>query len=128
VSERPDGELRLADLPRRRDLRRDGSAPPPLGFHEPPAAGPAVPRLSTPARWESATSGRRRPGPTLRVDWPMCRAHGLCAEVLPEAVRLDEWGYPILDGAVPLVGELLDGAKRAVQACPTLALRLLPPR
>jgi hypothetical protein len=26
-----------------------------------------------------------------------CVAHGLCGELLPEAVRLDEWGYPIIE-------------------------------
>jgi ferredoxin len=30
----------------------------------------------------------------LAVDWPACKAHGVCAELLPEIVQLDEWGYP----------------------------------
>lgn len=71
---------------------------------------------------------RRRPGPQLRVDWPRCKAHGLCHEVLPEVIGLDEWGYPVVDPDVPLTGAVLDGARRAVQACPTLALRVVPPR
>jgi ferredoxin len=64
----------------------------------------------------------------LRVDWPACQAHGLCAELLPEVVSLDEWGYPIVHDAVK--GDLLVLAKAAVKACPTLALRLIesPPR
>ena len=64
----------------------------------------------------------------LRVDWPACQSHGLCAELLPEVVSLDEWGYPIVHGAVE--GDLLVLAKAAVKACPTLALRLIesPPR
>ena len=33
----------------------------------------------------------------LRVNPIKCVAHGLCAELLPEAVRIDEWGYPLLD-------------------------------
>lgn len=59
----------------------------------------------------------------LRVDPIACRAHGLCAELLPEGVNLDEWGYPIVSpGPVP---EALTGAARAaVAACPSLALRL----
>ena len=61
----------------------------------------------------------------LRVDWPACTAHGLCAEVLPEVVSLDEWGYPIVQGSV--TSEVLALAKSAVKACPTLALRLTPP-
>jgi len=59
---------------------------------------------------------------TLRVDWPACAAHGLCAEILPEIVSLDQWGYPIVAQAVS--GEVLDMARSAVKACPTLALRL----
>ena len=46
-----------------------------------------------------------------------------CAELLPELIRLDDWGYPILDEAsVP--DELLGLARKAVDACPTLALLL----
>lgn len=52
-----------------------------------------------------------------------CEAHGLCAELLPERVTLDEWGYPIIDGS-PLPSELLAHARRAADACPTLALLL----
>ncbi len=47
----------------------------------------------------------------------------MCAELLPERVRLDEWGYPILDGS-PLPPELVAHARRAADACPTLALLL----
>ena len=36
----------------------------------------------------------------LRVDWPRCRARGLCAELLPERIVLDEWGYPVVLGPV----------------------------
>lgn len=57
----------------------------------------------------------------LRVNPIACTAHGLCAELLPEAIDLDEWGYPIL-GAVP--ERLLPLARRAVGECPTLALML----
>lgn len=62
-------------------------------------------------------------GPRLRVDPIACKAHGVCAEMLPELIGLDEWGYPILDTrAVP--DDLIVLAKRAVSACPVLALRL----
>jgi hypothetical protein len=30
----------------------------------------------------------------LRIDPIDCRAHGLCAELFPEVIDLDEWGYP----------------------------------
>ncbi|HZD66229.1 MAG TPA: ferredoxin [Acidimicrobiales bacterium] len=59
----------------------------------------------------------------LRVNPIACEGHGLCAELLPEAISLDDWGYPILeDGVLP--PHLLDHARRAVAACPTLALLL----
>ncbi|OLR94268.1 ferredoxin [Actinokineospora bangkokensis] len=59
----------------------------------------------------------------LRVDPIGCRAHGLCAQVLPELVDLDEWGYPVVGGE-PVPAALLAQAKRAAAACPVLALRL----
>jgi ferredoxin len=59
----------------------------------------------------------------LRLNPIACEAHGMCAELLPERITLDEWGYPLLDDE-PLPRSLLDHARRAAQACPTLALRL----
>jgi ferredoxin len=59
----------------------------------------------------------------VRVNPIACEAHGLCAELLPERITLDEWGYPLID-AEPLTQELLGNARRAAQACPTLALLL----
>ena len=59
----------------------------------------------------------------LVIDPIACEAHGLCAELLPERISLDEWGYPLLDEQ-PLPRDLLDHARRAASACPTLALRL----
>jgi ferredoxin len=59
----------------------------------------------------------------VRVDPIACEGHGLCAELLPERIKLDEWGYPIVD-PTPLTGELEKHAKRAVAACPRLALTL----
>jgi ferredoxin len=57
----------------------------------------------------------------VRVNPITCEAHGLCAELLPELIRLDDWGYPIIDVAdVP--SDLIGLARRAVDACPTLAL------
>ena len=57
----------------------------------------------------------------LRVNPIACEAHGLCAELLPERITLDEWGYPLIDER-PLLGEELQHAQRAARACPTLAL------
>ncbi|UGS36800.1 ferredoxin [Capillimicrobium parvum] len=59
----------------------------------------------------------------LRVDPIACRGHGLCAELFPEGIALDDWGYPIiLDREVP--AELVVHARRAVASCPVLALHL----
>jgi ferredoxin len=60
----------------------------------------------------------------LRVNPIACEAHGLCAELLPERVSLDEWGYPIVDGR-PVPRELEALARRAAAVCPTLALALI---
>ncbi|MDX6206739.1 MAG: ferredoxin [Frankiales bacterium] len=59
----------------------------------------------------------------LLVDWVSCDGHGLCAELLPEAIALDEWGFPVVDPR-PLASALEPMARRAVAACPTLALVL----
>ena len=58
----------------------------------------------------------------LRVDWPSCQGRGLCHELLPEVVDLDEWGYPVVGGEV--TPDLLADARAAVRMCPRLALRL----
>jgi len=64
----------------------------------------------------------------ILVDPIACEAHGLCAELLPEAITLDDWGYPVIVGG-ELPESLVPLARRAVSACPTLALRLqVPPR
>ena len=60
----------------------------------------------------------------LRVDPIACDGHGLCAELFPERVSLDDWGFPIVDPR-PIPAELQAHARRAVDACPTLALALL---
>ncbi len=61
----------------------------------------------------------------LGVDRIACDGRGLCAEMLPELVELDDWGYPILrQGPVP--DSLRDLAEDAVRICPKLALRLEP--
>jgi ferredoxin len=52
-----------------------------------------------------------------------CGAHGLCAELLPERITLDEWGYPMIDDE-PIGAQLLSHARLAAATCPTLALSL----
>ena len=59
----------------------------------------------------------------IRVNPILCDAHGHCAELLPELIELDEWGYPIVsDEPIPL--ELAGHARRAVTLCPRLALAI----
>ncbi len=59
----------------------------------------------------------------LSVDWTACDGRGLCAELLPELIGTDDWGYPVIYRAgVP--ASLAEHARRAVRDCPTLALRL----
>lgn len=65
----------------------------------------------------------RHQGHQLSVDPIACTAHGLCAELLPERIELDEWGYPIIENQ-RIETALLREARVAVAACPTLALRL----
>jgi ferredoxin len=59
----------------------------------------------------------------LRVNPIGCVGHGLCAELFPEWIQLDEWGYPIVNPASIPAG-LEPHATRAADACPTLALLL----
>jgi len=59
----------------------------------------------------------------LRVNPIKCKAEGLCAELFPERIQLDEWGYPIIEpGEIP--DDQVEHARRAVAECPRLALIL----
>ena len=60
---------------------------------------------------------------TLDVDRIRCDGYGMCAELLPELIELDDWGYPIVRaGGVP--ADLRGLARRAVDVCPVFALKL----
>ena len=59
----------------------------------------------------------------VRVDPITCDGRGVCAELFPERITLDDWGYPIVD-ETPIDDRLLPHAKRAVEQCPVIALRL----
>ena len=64
----------------------------------------------------------------VHVDWTRCDGHGACAELLPELLTTDEWGFPLATGGErdPQVsGALEQHARRAVKACPLQALRLV---
>jgi ferredoxin len=59
----------------------------------------------------------------MAIDRIKCDGHGLCAELLPERIRLDDWGYPIIAPG-PIPQRLVPIAQRAVDTCPVLALAL----
>lgn len=59
----------------------------------------------------------------ITIDPVACDAYGYCAELLPEAIVLDEWGYPMVDGR-PLPPEIVAQARRAARDCPKRAITL----
>ncbi|MDO9454752.1 ferredoxin [Nocardioides sp.] len=66
----------------------------------------------------------------LHLDWTRCDGHGSCAELLPELLVADEWGYPVARAGErdPVVPAGLEArARHAARSCPLMALRLLPP-
>ena len=54
-----------------------------------------------------------------------CDGRGVCAELLPERIQLDDLVYLIID-ETPIDAHLFNHARRCVDACPVLALRLEP--
>ncbi|MFG1930659.1 ferredoxin [Mycobacterium sp. NPDC048908] len=68
------------------------------------------------------------PRSRLHIDWTRCDGRGLCTELLPEVLRRDPWGYPLVrDGsrepAIP--ARVLANARAAIRRCPRLALSLI---
>ncbi len=57
------------------------------------------------------------------IDPIKCTAHGMCAELFPEWIEMDDWGYPIVRPD-PVPPHLREHAVAAVRACPAMALRL----
>jgi ferredoxin len=57
----------------------------------------------------------------LEIDWTRCDGHGLCAALLPEAIEVDAFGYPVIHAQRVPSGL---ATRRAVASCPALALRL----
>lgn len=60
----------------------------------------------------------------LVIDPVACDGRGLCAEVLPEVIALDDWGFPIVSRE-HLDPRLEKEAYEAVRLCPRLALRVV---
>ena len=86
-------------------------------------SGRAAAARPSPRRDAHTRTGVAAMSQRVRVNPIACEAHGMCAELLPERITLDDWGYPIVDSE-PLPPALLDHARRAAQACPTFALLL----
>ena len=78
-----------------------------------------------------AVAGHRAPlaadPPAVQLDPIRCDGHGICAELFPEGISLDDWGYPIVK-TTTIPAHLVEHAKRAVFACPVLALKLVEAR
>jgi ferredoxin len=70
-----------------------------------------------------AVIGRPTEPLVLGIDRIACDGYGSCAELLPELIQLDEWGYPVISPG-PVPDALLPHARMAVDTCPVLALRL----
>jgi ferredoxin len=59
----------------------------------------------------------------LEIDWTRCDGHGLCAELLPDRIARDEWGFPLI-GRTDVSLDETKSVRRVVSVCPALALRL----
>lgn len=71
---------------------------------------------------------------SLHIDWTKCDGRGLCTELIPDLLGRDRWGYPVAKGVDPakrsnvgVPGNRLSATQDAVDLCPLLALKLLPP-
>jgi ferredoxin len=75
---------------------------------------------TTPARRDGQSVPSSPEAARVAIDRVLCTGHGVCAQTLPGAIVLDEWGYPILrhDAVEP------EAAALAVKLCPARALYL----
>ncbi|NJD29051.1 MAG: ferredoxin [Chloroflexi bacterium] len=60
----------------------------------------------------------------LRVDWIACEAFGMCHDLAPDLVALDDWGYPILPSPSEVAARAGD-VQRIIDCCPARALSLV---
>lgn len=60
----------------------------------------------------------------LHVDWTRCDGHGTCADLLPDLIKRDDWGYPILEPGAS-ISRRHPRVDLAIEACPMLALKLV---
>ncbi|MBJ7596153.1 MAG: ferredoxin [Candidatus Dormibacteraeota bacterium] len=60
----------------------------------------------------------------LRVNPILCDGAGYCAEIVPELIFLDDWGFPVIDPVPIEDATCLQHARKAVATCPRVALLL----
>jgi ferredoxin len=60
----------------------------------------------------------------IRVNPILCNGYGYCAEIVPELISLDDWGFPIVSTSTIDDDKVFRLAERAVATCPRLALLL----
>ena len=60
----------------------------------------------------------------LRINPTLCEGYGYCAELVPELITLDDWGFPIVSSRDIADEGLLNLSRRAVATCPRLALMI----
>jgi ferredoxin len=65
-----------------------------------------------------------QPRRRLRVNPVQCNGFGYCAEIVPELIGLDDWGFPIVNSRAIDDKAILQLAERAIATCPRLALLL----
>jgi ferredoxin len=58
----------------------------------------------------------------LRVNSAVCDGFGQCNTVLPEVIRLDEWGFAFVEGDGEIPAGKEDAAREAVHICPVGAI------
>jgi ferredoxin len=61
----------------------------------------------------------------LIIDPIACDGRGLCAELLPELITLDDWGFPVIPAA-EFPARLEREVTAVARLCPRLALRVEP--
>jgi len=64
------------------------------------------------------------PRATLVIDRERCEGHCQCVLVAPDLLDLDDTGAVVI--TVPDVTDRIDLARKAVQACPAIALSIAP--
>ena len=106
--------------------RPDRALPRPAGRRGSPDRGPAA----TAGRHQATQQPLGEPV-VLQVDRIRCDGYGMCAELLPELIELDDWGYPILTTGRPgRSPEMPGGRSRPARSWPCASSRdpqLTPP-